>query len=82
MPSAGIRGASQYLKDSSAMRIETVINAPPELGCNAHLSGTTKVTPIRNRVPAKRTIGKSPACRQDDFFAANEIMGHAALTGK
>ena len=27
----------QYLKDGRAMRIETVINAPRDLGCNARL---------------------------------------------
>src|SRR6266536_2849756 len=27
----------QYLKDSRAMRIETVVNAPRDLGCNARL---------------------------------------------
>ena len=27
----------QYLKDGRAMRIETVVNAPRDLGCNARL---------------------------------------------
>src|SRR5260370_41029628 len=27
----------QYLKDGTAMRIETVVNAPRDLGCNARL---------------------------------------------
>ena len=27
----------QYLKDGRAMRIETVINSPRDLGCNARL---------------------------------------------
>jgi len=33
----------QYLKDGRAMRIETVVNAPRDLGCNARLPGS--ITP-------------------------------------
>jgi hypothetical protein len=33
----------QYLKDGRAMRIETVINAPRDIGCNARLPNLTEV---------------------------------------
>jgi hypothetical protein len=35
----------QYLKDGRAMRIETVINAPRDLGCNARLPNLAELQP-------------------------------------
>jgi hypothetical protein len=35
----------QYLKDGRAMRIETVINAPRDLGCNARLHNLAELQP-------------------------------------
>ena len=35
----------QYLKDGRAMRIETVINAPRDVGCNARLPNLDELRP-------------------------------------
>jgi hypothetical protein len=39
----------QYLKDGGAMRIETVVNAPRDLGCNARLPNLSELqdNPVR-----------------------------------
>ena len=60
----------QYLKDGRAMRIETVINAPRDLGCNARLPNLAELQDkarICNRRilnaerPGQGTVLASPA---------------------
>ena len=45
----------QYLKDGRAMRIETVINAPRDLGCNAACTTSTNFRP--RPVPSTAAAG-------------------------
>ena len=52
----------QYLKDGRAMRIETVINAPRDLGCNARLPNLddlqTKARAINRRILDAERVGQ------------------------
>ena len=51
----------QYLKDGRAMRIETVINAPRDLGCNARLPNLDELQAKARAVNRPHT--GSRACR-------------------
>jgi NDP-sugar pyrophosphorylase family protein len=51
----------QYLKDGRAMRIETVVNAPRDLGCNARLHNLDE---LQTKARAcNRRILDAQACR-------------------
>jgi hypothetical protein len=45
----------QYLKDGRAMRIETVVNAPRDLGCNARLPNLDELQ-AKARAASRRTL--------------------------
>ena len=52
----------QYLKDGRAMRIETVINAPRDVGCNARLPNldelAAKGRAINTRIQDAERVGQ------------------------
>ena len=48
-------GIKQYLKDGRALRIETVVNAPRDLGCNARLPNLDELQ-ARGRAANRRIL--------------------------
>lgn len=75
MSSPSIRGASQYLKDGPAMRIETVINASRELGCNAGLPNLEAVQ-SKARV-ANHRILEAGLASSDCHFLSETPCSHS-----
>ena len=50
----------QYLKDGRAMRIETVVNAPRDLGCNARLPNLDEEPARLDRRAARQRLHPRP----------------------
>ena len=57
----------QYLKDGRAMRIETVVNAPRDLGCNARLPNLAELQAraraVNRRILEAQRAGRAPSLR-------------------
>ncbi len=70
----------QYLKDGRAMRIETVVNAPRDLGCNARLPNLAELQ-ARARA-ANRRILEAERAGQGTVLAspAFERIAHPSVT--
>ena len=70
----------QYLKDGKAMRIETVVNAPRDLGCNARLPNLDELQ-AKARA-ANRRIREAESARQGTVLAspAFERVAHPPRT--
>ena len=70
----------QYLKDGRAMRIETVINAPRDLGCNARLPNLdelqTKARACNQRILDAERVGQGCVLASPAF----ERIAHPSVT--
>src|SRR5208282_4058901 len=70
----------QYLKDGRAMRIETVINAPRDLGCNARLPNLdelqAKARAINGRILNAERAGQGTVLASPAF----ERIAHPSVT--
>jgi len=67
-------------KDDRAMRIETVINAPRDLRCNAHLPNLATYRTRRTAVPGEDPPPGESALELDRIYAEyNSVRLHAAI---
>jgi hypothetical protein len=70
----------QYLKDGRAMRIETVVNAPRDLGCNARLPNLAdlqaKARAVNRRILEAERAGQGTVLASPAF----ERIAHPSLT--
>jgi hypothetical protein len=70
----------QYLKDGRAMRIETVVNAPRDIGCNARLPNLAelqdKARAINRRILETERAGQGTVLASPAF----ERIAHPSLT--
>ena len=70
----------QYLKDGRAMRIETVINAPRDLGCNARLPNLAelqdKARAVNRRILDAERAGQGTVLASPAF----ERIAHPSVT--
>jgi hypothetical protein len=71
----------QYLKDGRAMRIETVINGPRDIGCNARLPNLSdlqdKARAINRRILETERAGQGTVLASPAF----ERIAHPSVTG-
>src|SRR5204862_4741395 len=75
----------QYLKDGKAMRIETVINAPRDLGCNARLPNLdalqAKARAANHRILDTERAGQSTVLASPAFERVAHPSAHAERRG-
>ena len=78
----------QYLKEGRAMRIETVVNCPRDLACNARLPNLDelqgKARAINKRILEAERAGQATATLKSfsDFVFSNPSAAGAAVTGR
>ncbi|SMD20472.1 hypothetical protein SAMN05661093_06442 [Kibdelosporangium aridum] len=72
----------QHLKDGRAMRIETVINAPRDLGCNARLPNldelSAKARACNQRILHAERVGQGCVLASPAF----ERIAHPTVDGR